>query len=297
MKIERKANDAVVKRWRVSSKETKMNLLSFLREKNPDALSVKALKRAIDGKWCTVNGKTETFSSHMLKENDVVVFMLPQKKHRRELLTVLYEDQDLLIVDKPSGLTSENRYFAPLLSKPAQLIHRLDKETSGAIMLAKNPEFLEQMISIFREKKVHKRYLALVDGSIEHEKGKIDQALRKKRTSVPGQALFETAEKGGCSALTYWKCLKKFKTASLLLCEPVTGRTHQLRVHLNSIGHPILGDTHYCSGFRCSLRPQRQLLHAYALKFMHPKTKKKVHVQAPLPFDFKEALRSLRGCS
>lgn len=281
------------KQWRVSPKEAGMSLLAFLREKNPDAPSVKSLKRAIDGKCCTVNGRIKLFSSYRVQRDDVVSLQcaLPE---RITSLSILYEDSDLLIVDKPAGLTCENRFFAPLLKQRAELIHRLDKETSGAVMLGKNKEIIELMISLFREKKVHKQYVAIVDGQMAGSEGKIENVLRKKSSLTKGQVTYEVTKGKGVPAVTHWKCLKSKQSASLVLCEPITGRTHQLRIHLSTIGHPILGDLQYGKRFRCPLRPQRHLLHAQSLRFTHPKSLQEISVSAPIPSDFQAALRELK---
>src|SRR5690348_12982640 len=219
---------AFPRKWRVSPKEAGMSLLAFLREKNPDAPSVKALKRSIDGKCCTVNGKIELFSSSRLKAGDVVSLQRVLSD-RITSLSILYEDSDLLIVDKPAGLICENRYFAPLLKQRAELIHRLDKETSGVVMLGKNKEIIELMIALFRERKVHKQYVAIVDGQMAAMEGKIENVLRKKPSLTKGQVTYEITKGKGAAAITHWKCLKSVQAASLVLCEPITGRTHQLR--------------------------------------------------------------------
>lgn len=271
--------------WCVSADEAGMPLLSFLRKRNPQAASVKSLKRAIDGKCCIVNGQIETFSSHPLKKNDRV--LLHKQEGKPQALSLLYEDADLLIVDKPAGLTCEDRFFAPLLPTRAQLIHRLDKETSGLVMLGKNRAILDAMIALFRLKGVHKEYLALVDGKLQAPEGIIQNHLRK-RSSASAQA-FYVAGRSGMEAITRYRRLKVGKDASLVLCEPITGRTHQLRVHMNGLGHPILGDTHYGMTFRCPLHPQRHLLHASALSFTHPLTHQPIHVTSPLPSDFEDA--------
>jgi 23S rRNA pseudouridine955/2504/2580 synthase len=275
--------------WRVSAEEAGMPLLSFLRKKNKDAPSVKSLKRAIDGKCCIVNGQIETFSSHPLKKNDRI--LLRKREEKRFTLAFLYEDADLLIVDKPAGLICEERFFAPLLPMRAELIHRLDKETSGLIMLAKNRKILDAMIDLFRVKGVHKEYLALVDGQVKKSEGSIDMPLCKKKV-LKGQTLYAVG-KSGVHALTHYRCLKVGKEASLVHCQPVTGRTHQLRVHMSALGHPILGDTQYALRFRCPLHPERHLLHAAALSFIHPLTHTPIQIQSPLPIDFKDACNEL----
>jgi RluA family pseudouridine synthase len=280
--------------WRVSAEEAGLGLLAFLRKKDVDAPSVKSLKRAIDSKCCTVNGKIEVFSSRSLKKDDRVTLHMRKERSWKSALTVLYEDADLIIVDKPVGLTCENRYFAPLVKARAELIHRLDKETSGVVMLAKNREILERMVDIFREKKIRKQYLAIVDGCVRDGEGRIENKLRKKESRQPGQVFFEATKGRGAIAITEWRCLKKTKVASLLLCEPITGRTHQLRVHLSGMGHPILGDIQYGMRFRCPFRALRHLLHAYTIAFIHPKTQQEIYVEAPIPSDFQEALTALK---
>lgn len=278
-----------------------MRLLQFLRENCAGAPSVKAIKRAIDGKLCTVNNRTETFSSFTLSENDTVALssLSFEKKEEAKALNVpiLYEDKELLIVNKPAGLVSERKALNscfPTHQSHLELVHRLDKETSGVLILAKSLKGKEKMGSLFKERTIHKLYLALVDGVAEKEEGTIDNFLGKKHT-FQGQTVYGSVErKNGQRAITHWKCLKKGKSASLLRCEPHTGRTHQLRAHLSGMGHPILGDIQYGKKFICHLRPQRNLLHAYTVIFKHPTTGKEIKVVAPIPVDFKQALTDLK---
>lgn len=281
--------------------EEGMTLLSFLRHHCPDAPSVKAIKRAIDGKCCSINGRIETFSSHPLRKGDKVCFDIsglsgPAKVEKYQP-AILYEDEVLLICNKPAGMVCENRIFNQSLPKylgKLLLVHRLDKETSGVLILAKEPAFLEKMISLFKEHSVRKLYLALVDGTVKKEKGKVENYLGKKG-AYQGQTIYGNVDpKKGQHAVTLWKCLKSVKTASLLLAEPVTGRTHQLRVHFSLIGHPILGDAQYGKSFTCKVHPKRHLLHAYSIRFTHPLNKKEIEALAPIPSDFQEALSQLR---
>ncbi len=278
-----------------------MGLLQFLRDNCPDAPSVKAIKRAIDGKLCTVNNRTQVFSSLTLEENDTVAlnsraFDLP-KKTKVLKASVLYEDKDLFIVGKPAGVVSDSKSVKscfPDHKGNLELVHRLDKETSGVLILAKSLEAKEKMEALFKERGVSKLYLALVDGVPSKDEGTIDNYLGKK-SSYQGQTIYGSVEeKKGMRAITFWKCLKKGKSASVIRCEPHTGRTHQLRVHLSQMGHPILGDVQYGKKFLCHLRPQRNLLHAYSVVFIHPSTGKKIKVVAPIPADFKQALDELK---
>jgi RluA family pseudouridine synthase len=278
-------------RWRISKKQAGMRLLQFLRDHCPSAPSVKALKRAIDGKLCMVNKQIETFSSYTLEEDDVVVlsskaFEAPKKAPK---IPVLYEDSHLLIINKPAGLVSDRTS----LNTSFELVHRLDKETSGVLILAKSSKAKEQMSALFKERKIHKCYLALVDGIVEKQEGAIDNYLGKK-SAFQGQTIYGAVPRHeGQRAITHWHCLKKGKSATLLRCMPHTGRTHQLRVHLSGMGHPILGDTQYGKRFACPLKPQRNLLHAYSVAFPHPITHEEIKVIAPIPVDFKQALEGL----
>ncbi|HSW86756.1 MAG TPA: RluA family pseudouridine synthase [Rhabdochlamydiaceae bacterium] len=283
-------------RFTVSSSNHGMRLLAFLREHISEANSVKSLKRAIEAGSCSINGRIERFSSKILAAGDVVELTLSDEKTRPCCITVLYEDADLIICDKPAGIVSENSEFnrhLPSYRGELQLVHRLDKDTSGIIVAAKNNKTKEKLVDLFAKRKVHKTYLALVDGVVKKKEGKIDNFLAKK-SSYQGQSIWGSVPKGkGVIALTKWRCLKRGKSASLLLCEPQTGRTHQLRVHLSEMHHPILGDYQYCQKFLCTYRPQRQLLHAFKIQFCHPFTKELITIEAPLPSDFKHALKIL----
>ena len=285
--------------WRVSKKEEGMRLLQFLREKCSEAPSVKAIKRSIDSKMCAVNHRIETFSSYPLEEGDIVQLKAAAFKTSKGAIktAILYEDKELLIVNKPSGIISDNRCIKSALSnqqRAVELVHRLDKETSGVLILAKTAETKEKMIALFKAKDVRKLYLAIVDGVVDKDKGKIDNFLGKKQ-SYQGQTIYGSVdEKKGRHAITFWRTLSRGKTASVLSCEPLTGRTHQLRAHMSEMGHPILGDTQYGKRFICPFKPSRNLLHAYSVAFMHPFTGKELKIIAPVPSDFKDSLSALK---
>lgn len=269
--------------FKVSKQERGMKLLSFLRYRWPSAPSVKALKRAIDKKRCTIDGRIETFSTHTLAEGSTVVIELVQEKILRP--TILYEDEAIVVCNKPAGIVSESKNF------PALLVHRLDKETSGALILAKAEPVRRKMIDLFTQSKVKKQYLALVDGVVLKKEGQIVSHLTKKR-KLEGQTVYASSLKGK-EAITKWRCLTAGKKASLLLCEPITGRTHQLRVHMKEMGHPLLGDTQYAKRFSCQIYVHRQMLHAFRLTFPHPETGKIIEVTVPIPEDFVEALENV----
>jgi len=285
-------------RFFVASKEKGIKLLAFLKEKCHHISSVKALKRAIEAKACKVNGKVERFSTSILQTGDEVEFNLEVLKAKRSVpkkITILHEDEDLLICDKPAGVISQNEPFQkafPQFKTRLKLVHRLDKETSGIIVLAKNEEAKKKMEQLFEERKVYKAYLAIVDGIPGSLSGKIVNYMAKIG-SFHGQSIWGVVKKKGLRAITGWKVLRRGKKTALVLCEPETGRTHQIRVHLLEMGHPILGDFQYCRDFACPYPAERQLLHAYRLSFDHPITQKKIDCLAPIPEDFHQAQEAL----
>lgn len=284
--------------WRVTRKQAGMRLLQFLREMCPQAPSVKALKRAIDSKYCRVNGVLRIFSSYALEENDCVA-LNPSAFDKVAVITwsILYEDDALLMINKPPGVVSTIpalRENAPCDIASFQLVHRLDKETSGVLMLSKTAQAHKHCLELFKKRKIEKTYLALVDGKVSKEEGTIDNYLGKKG-SYEGQSLYGSVPSGkGQRAVTQWRCLARGKGVSLLCCQPLTGRTHQLRVHLAGMGYPILGDCQYAKRFNCPYTPSRNLLHSYSLCFPHPETGKRIQATAPIPLDFKEAMVCLQ---
>ncbi len=269
-------------RLQVSSQEAGMRLLAFLRKHCGEHSSVKGLKRAVESKGCRINGRVETFSTRILAGGDIVQLEIVSQEKRAPLV-FLYEDADILVCDKPAGVVCEGKNFS------AKLVHRLDKETSGALILAKKEEIYKKMVTLFSEKKVKKQYLALVGGEMRKKEGKIHNRLSKQH-EYQGQTIYGSSKKGE-EAITLWKCLGSNKGVSLVLCEPITGRTHQIRVHLKELGYPILGDYQYGKTFKLPFQPRRHLLHARKISFPHPKTGALIEVTAPIPQDFLEALK------
>lgn len=281
--------------FRVSKQEGGMKLLSFLRQHCDEDISVKAIKRAIDGKKCHVNARIETISTRPLKAYDRVEIELTSSE--KKIPTILFEDADLLVINKTPQVICESSAINALFPKYQgilHLIHRLDKETSGVLLIAKNEAFKEDMIALFRKKEVKKLYRAIVDGLVEASLGKCEGRLAKK-SGHGNKAIWGTVKgREGKEVLTFWKCLDIGKKASYLELQPITGRTHQLRVHMSEMGHPILGDVRYRNKrFRCHYQPQRNLLHAASIEFIHPITENTLCIKAPLPKDFKQALETL----
>lgn len=282
--------------WKVT--DAAVQLLPFLKVKLGPLFSGKALKKALDHNQCQVNGKVERFGTRWLGSGDSVAISIQKDEIKRKLAkpAIIYEDADFLVCNKPAGMTSESdSLLESLTSSPSSLIllHRLDKETSGVLLLTKKKALQDPIIELFRAKKVFKKYDALVDGVLQRSEGTVDNYLGKL-TTYQGQSLWgPVSEAKGLHAVTKWRLKQKGKNASWVECFPLTGRTHQLRVHLSQLGHPILGDFQYGRQFQCPFKPARHLLHASALAFSHPITKEELKFNAPFPADWEEAVTQI----
>lgn len=287
--------------FEVSREESGLKLLDFLKRRLGEAYSNREIKKLLDAKLCLVNGQVERFASRPVAVGDLIRF--EEQLLRHEILKavfdsegILYEDPYYLIYNKPSSVASDSTGLLKLLKNYNAhlfLTHRLDKETTGAIILAKTKEAEEKMIDAFRKREVQKEYLAIVEGIPSHAKGEIRNYLGKIQ-QWQGQTLYgEVSKERGSLAITSWECLKKGDSGALIVCHPKTGRTHQLRVHLSELGHPIQGDVQYGRKSKKAIHAGRILLHAQKIHFVHPITAEVLEINAPLPPDFEEALKKL----
>jgi len=203
---------------------------------------------------------------------------------------VLYADPWLLALLKPSGLLSQPglgpELADSLISRAqerwpeARLVHRLDRDTSGLILLARDATTHRALSAAFAERRVRKTYLAVVQGLPADRGGVINQPLARIATRPPRYGVVPL-EQGGKPALTRWRLLRRFEGSSLLLLQPRTGRSHQLRVHLADLGHPVLGDPLYGDPLYGDLVPAPRLqLHAAGLQLLHPATGKPLHLRS-----------------
>ena len=222
---------------------------------------------------------------------------------------VRYEDDHLLVIAKPSGLVTHptaarrtgtlvNRLLGmgvPLSASGGALrpgiVHRLDAGTSGLMIVAKDDPTHEALTGLLRVHQVDRRYLALVRGSVEHERFRVEAGLGRRGTRVLVRAI------GGRSAETAFAVRERLPGATLLEAAPRTGRTHQIRVHLSAVGHPILGDRRYGGGGEDAVRLglRRPFLHAWRLAFVHPATGRSIEVEEALPEELEVALDRLRS--
>ena len=206
-------------------------------------------------------------------------------------MEIIYQDDDVLVVNKPPGLVIDRE----ALETPDRLVvHRLDKDTSGLLVFAKTEEALENLQQQFKERDVKKRYLALVRGKVEPRSGTIDKPIGR---APKGIGKFVVVE-GGRPSVTKYVAAEFYSAQTLLDVTPLTGRTHQIRVHLKSIGHPIVGDKLYAS--RRQQREdekiiERQFLHAYRLGFEHPRTGEWLTFEIGLPEDLQKVLDNTKS--
>ena len=213
-------------------------------------------------------------------------------------LDILYEDDSLLVINKPPYLAvhpSCNHFFNSLsngvrfyfdeigLKKKIRPVNRLDKDTSGIVIFAKNEYIQESLIRQMKNKTFQKKYYAIVEGILEEKHGTIHAPIKRKADSIIERCIHLDGE----TAITHYKVVKEYSTYSLLSCLLETGRTHQIRVHCKYIGHPIIGDTLYGSP---SPFIARQALHAYEVSFIHPITKEPFTITAALPKDIRKVL-------
>jgi len=207
---------------------------------------------------------------------------------QKSKVKIIYEDDNLLVIDKPAGVVAD---------EIPRRIHRLDKDTSGILLVAKNDKALEFLQKQFKEREVKKKYLALVAGNLKKEEGVIETLIgrspgdrRKQKVYLPGEPNAQEKRK----AVTEYKVLQRFENYTLIKVEPKTGRKHQIRTHLAYLGHPVAGDKLY--GFKNQPRPEglkRQFLHASYLKVKLPNGKTK-EFKSELPNELKLCLQNLK---
>jgi RluA family pseudouridine synthase len=279
-------------RWIVSYKEDGMRLVNFIKLKTGSEISLRVIKSVLEKGVSKVNNVIETFASKKLRKGDIVqVEKCWDRGHSSENEQAdkspkkLYEDDYFIAIDKKAGFLCEDtevkKYFPDCI-----LVHRLDKQTSGVLLLAKSEAAKSKMKALFKDKKIYKTYIAIVDGKFTERHQKIENFL-VKRTDTEGKVLWRESRTKGVYAISVFELLKARKLYSVVKCFPITGRTHQLRVHLLGLGHPILGDYQYFRDFKYTKFMNRLMLHSYQIEFTHPFLEKKIRVISQLPKEFK----------
>ncbi len=266
------------------------------------------LSKLIAGGQVTVDGAPAEGRRKVKSGEDVEVELVPRPgeaafEPEAIALTVVHEDDDLLVIDKPPGLVvhpGSGNWAGTMLNAllhhapgtrdlpRAGIVHRLDKETSGLLVVAKTEEAQLDLVRQLQARTVKRTYLALARGKMPRP-GKVDAPIGRHPVHRTRMAVVE----GGKPAVTHYRPREAFAAHTLLECDLETGRTHQIRVHLASIGHPLEGDPEY-GGRGAHLLP-RQALHAWRLAFIHPRTKDERRFESPLPQDLAALLEALRA--
>ena len=219
-------------------------------------------------------------------------------------LNIVYEDDDLIVINKKSGMVvhpAPGHYSGTLVNallyrygklagedfRPG-IVHRLDKDTSGLMLVAKNEETLEKLSTMISTKEVERKYLAIVDGVIPHETGEVDAPIGRDVHNRQKMAVTDVNSK---EAITHFRVLERFPNNTLIECKLETGRTHQIRVHMAYIGFPVCNDPLYGRGKSTEFG---QMLHSYYIKFHHPRTSKELSFEVEAPVEFLEKIESLR---
>lgn len=271
------------------------------------------LSKLIDEGNVLVNSK-QVPASFKVKTNDTISVEIPEDKmtsiQAEEIdINVVYEDKDILIINKPQGMvvhpanghhsgTLVNailNYCGDTLSsingviRPG-IVHRIDKDTSGLICVAKNDTAHQMLSEQLKTHSMSREYYALVKGVIKENSGTIDMPIARAKAN----RLRMEVVKDGKPAITHFEVVERFKDTTLVKCKLVTGRTHQIRVHMSQIGHPVEGDPLYYGKFFNRIYNNGQLLHAYRLNLTHPITNKDMSFEIGLPDYFSEVIEKLR---
>lgn len=277
------------------------------------SLSRSYIQKMIKEEAVKVNG-VPVKGSYRVKTDDLVEFMLPEAvepdiEPEDIPLDILYEDRDVIVVNKPKGMVvhpAAGHYSGTLVNallyhcgaelsgingvlRPG-IVHRIDRDTTGSVIACKNDAAHGSIAAQLKEHSVNRKYHAICHGVLKADEGTIDKPVGRHPIDRKKMAV---NEKNGKQAVTHYRVLKRFKEYTYVECALETGRTHQIRVHMASIGHPLLGDDIY-SARKCPFHLQGQTLHAKILGFRHPSSGEYIETDAPLPEYFRHLLEILK---
>ena len=303
----------------VKSEESDLRLDQYLAKVKPD-LTRAFIQKLVKGGSVFVNNKKTLKSAHRLKEGDELIILMPSIKEigieaENIPLDVVYEDKDIIVVNKPAGMvvhpTDRGAHVSGTLvnavmhhcrdlsgiggEKRPGIVHRLDKDTSGLIIVAKNDSAHNNIAKQISDRKVTKIYTALLKGHLTPKEGSIESPIEKAHGEKDMRVSGSTRAK---YALTNYKVIDYIGDYTLVSIQIITGRTHQIRVHFAAIDHPVCGDEMYgnrnVNSELQTLGLHRQFLHATELTFKLPKNGEQIHLKAPLPADLTNLLRKLK---
>ena len=295
----------------VKENNQKKRLDSFISEECGLNLSRTMVKKLLDEEKILVNNKLQK-ASYKPEIGDILTIDIPKPKEikleAQDIpVPVVYEDNDIIVVNKPKGMvvhpangnpdgTLVNAILAMCKDSLSGIggeirpgiVHRLDKDTSGLLIVAKNDLAHMNMSKQIQERKVTKKYIALVKGNVPEDEATIHMPIARSTKDRKKMAV----DAKGKDAITHFKVLKRYGKYTLLELKIDTGRTHKIRVHMSYIGHPVVGDMVYSNG-KNEFGVEGQMLHAKSLEFKHPVTNKEMHLEAELPEYFKKVLAKL----
>ena len=309
-------------RFEVEKGQTLLRIDKFLVQRMENA-SRNRIQQAADAECIIVNGKAVK-SSYRVKPGDIISIVMDRPRYENEIipedipLDIVYEDDDLLVVNKPAGLVvhpGHGNYSGTLVNALAYhfkdnpeydvndprmgLVHRIDKDTSGLLVVAKTPDAKTSLGKQFFNKTTKRQYIALVWGPFDHENGTVEGNIGRSLKDRLQMTVFPEGDMGK-PAVTHYTVLENFAHVAMVRCQLETGRTHQIRVHMKHIGHPLFNDSRYggdkvlrgtTSGKymqfvqNCFEICPRQALHAKTLGFVHPTTKKQMDFDSEIPMD------------
>lgn len=302
----------------VNSSNAGQRLDTFLASKT--SITRSQLQKLIEDGSVLVNSRIVS-QNYRVKTNDVITLTISDKETESLIpepipLEILYKDDYLVVVNKPAGMVvypsaghnqgtlmnalSHHCKKLASVGRPLRpgVIHRLDKDTSGVMVVALNDEAYYNLVEQFRQRTITRRYIALVYGNLKEDKGEITLQIGRSESD---RKKMSTRVKKGKEAITRWKVLERFGNATLIEARLGTGRTHQIRVHFASTGHPVLGDRTYGKKVELEVKAKkkilfpRQMLHAELLGFIHPATGKYLEFSSPLPEDMTQEIKELRA--
>ncbi|WP_430022716.1 RluA family pseudouridine synthase [Paenibacillus sp. MABNR03] len=304
-------NDNERLEWTVSSEHKKERIDKYITEAMDD-VSRSQVQLWIGDGLVTVNG-TVVKANAKLAEGDLIELQIPEPTAVEIIaedipLEVVYEDSDVIVINKPRGLVvhpapghtsgtlvNALMYHCKDLSgingelRPG-IVHRIDKDTSGLLMAAKNDRAHASLAAQLKDHSVNRRYIALVHGHLSHDQGTIDAPIGR---DTYDRKMYTVTERNSKHAVTHFNVTERINDYTLLELKLETGRTHQIRVHMKFIGHPLVGDPIY--GRNKGIKMNGQALHAAILGFVHPTTGEYLEFTAPLPQDMEDVLASLRS--
>ena len=289
-----------------------MRLDKYLAEQFPEQTR-SYLQKLIKESQVLVNGKTVK-SGYQLSKGDEVSVTIPEPKEldvepQKMELDIVYEDEDVILINKPKGMVvhpapghttdtlvngllyhcKDNLSGINGVARPG-IVHRIDRDTTGILIVCKNDMSHNSIAAQLKEHSINRRYRALVHGNLKEDTGTVEGPIGRHPVDRKKMAI---NERNGKPAVTHYTVLERFGNYTLIECKLETGRTHQIRVHMTSIGHPLVGDEVYGPA-KCPFKLQGQCLHAMVLGFVHPRTGEYMEFSAGLPEYFEELLKKLR---